>query len=261
MSSNITRVLMYITVLVSYTTNLPAQTETEILNPVLNDTLSNVNIQHSRLNYKNLIVPAVFVSYGIASLKVNEFQQLNLSTRNEIHEHRPDHIRLDNYTQYAPAVMVYGLNAVGVKGKNNFKDRTIIYASSQLISAAFVVPLKHIVGEERPDGSNNKSFPSGHTATAFSSAQFMFREYKDSNFLLSISGYSFAVFTGVYRALNDKHWVGDIVAGAGFGILSTELAYWLYPKISSVFSGKNNNTMVMPFYQNKSFGIGLVKRF
>ncbi|SMC76017.1 phosphatase PAP2 family protein [Moheibacter sediminis] len=261
MSSNITKILMYITVLVSYTTNLFAQTEIDIVNPVLNDTLSNISIQENRLNYKNLIVPVVFVSYGIASLKVNELQQLNLSTRTEIHEHSPDHIRLDNYTQYAPAVMVYGLNAAGIKGKNNFKDRTIIYASSQLISAAFVVPLKHIVGEERPDGSNNKSFPSGHTATAFSSAQFMFREYKDSNFLLSISGYSFAVFTGVYRALNDKHWVGDIVAGAGFGILSTELAYFLYPKISSAFSGKNNDTMVIPFYQNKSFGIGLVKRF
>jgi membrane-associated phospholipid phosphatase len=49
---------------------------------------------------------------------------------------------------------------------------------------------------------------------------------------LSISGYPIAIFTGVYRALNNKHWVGDVVAGAGFGILSTEIAYWLYPKIN-----------------------------
>lgn len=159
--------------------------------------------------------------------------------------------------------MVYGLNAAGIKGKHNFRDRTIIYATSQLISAAFVLPLKHIVKEERPDGSNTQSFPSGHTATAFSSAQFMFREYKDTNFWLSISGYSFAVFTGVYRTVNDKHWVNDVVAGAGFGILSTELAYWLYPKINGLLTGKEkkNITMVMPFYQNKSVGIGLVQNF
>ena len=74
--------------------------------------------------------------------------------------------------------MVYGLNAIGIKGKHNLRDRTIIYASSQLIAAAFTMPLKYLVKEERPDGSNTLSFPSGHAATAFSSAQFMFRNIK-----------------------------------------------------------------------------------
>jgi membrane-associated phospholipid phosphatase len=61
--------------------------------------------------------------------------------------------------------------------------------------------------------------------------------------------------------------VGDVVAGAGFGILSTELAYWLFPKIDSLLRGKNktktslSSTMVMPFYQNNTVGIGLVKNF
>jgi hypothetical protein len=216
-----------------------------------------------KLGYKHLITPTVFIGFGIVSLESDGLKQLNSSTREEINEHQPDHISLDNYTQYAPAVMVYSLNAAGIKGKHNFRDRTIIYATSQLISAAFVVPLKHIVKEERPDSSNSLSFPSGHTATAFSSAQFMFREYKDTNFWLSISGYSFAVFTGVYRTLNDKHWVNDVVAGAGFGILSTELAYWLYPKINGLLSSKPKDvtTMIMPFYQNKGFGIGFVKNF
>ncbi|MBX3257730.1 MAG: phosphatase PAP2 family protein [Chitinophagaceae bacterium] len=216
-----------------------------------------------RLNYEKLIIPSLFISYGVAGLRIDELRELDHSTRHEIWEHQPDHIRLDNYTQYAPALMVYGLNAAGVKGKHNFKERTIIYAASQLISTAFVVPLKHIVKEERPDGSNKLSFPSGHTATAFASAQFMFREYKDTHFWLSISGYSFALFTGVYRTLNDKHWVSDVVAGAGFGILSTELAYCLYPKINTLFTGKNKKTatLIIPVYQNKNFGIGLVKNF
>jgi membrane-associated phospholipid phosphatase len=225
--------------------------------------IGKTNDKAYKLDYRHLIAPTIFIGYGIVSLESDGLKQLNFSTRDELGEHQPKHITLDNYTQYAPAAMVYGLNAVGIKGKHNFRDRTIIYATSQLISAAFVVPLKHIVKEERPDGSNNLSFPSGHTATAFSSAQFMFREYKDNNFWLSISGYSFAVFTGVYRTINDKHWVGDVVAGAGFGILSTELAYWLYPKINGLLADneKKATTMVMPFYQNKSFGIGLVKNF
>ncbi len=226
-------------------------------------TITKTNGRTYKLNYKHLIAPAVFIGYGVVSLESDGLKQLNFSTRDEINEHLPDHIQLDNYTQYAPALIVYGLNLAGIKGLHNFRDRTIIYATSQLISAAFVVPLKHITKEERPDGSNNFSFPSGHTATAFSSAQFMFREYKNTNFWLSISGYSFAVFTGVYRTLNDKHWVNDVVAGAGFGILSTELAYWLYPKINRLLSDKEKQatTVVMPFYQNKGFGLGLVKKF
>ncbi|KAF1857601.1 hypothetical protein Lal_00014611 [Lupinus albus] len=132
-----------------------------------------------------------------------------------------------------------------------------------MISAAMVLPLKSLTKEERPDGSNHQSFPSGHTAAAFSSAQFMFREYKDTNFWLSISGYPIAVFTGVYRALNNKHWVGDIVAGAGFGILSTEMAYWLYPKINKwIFKNKENSqTIISPYYQDKAVGFALEKRY
>ncbi|MCS3531253.1 phosphatase PAP2 family protein [Chryseobacterium sp. JUb7] len=220
-------------------------------------------IEKNTLSYKKLIIPTAFIGYGVASLSVRGLKQLNFSTRDEINEHKPDHIRLDNYTQFAPAALVYGLNAVGVEGKHNFRDRTIIYGTSMLITSAIVVPLKHIVKEERPDQSNNLSFPSGHTAIAFASAQFMFREYKDTNFLLGISGYSLAIFTGIYRMLNDKHWVGDVVGGAGFGILSTELAYWLYPKINNLITGKNKNSsaMIMPYYQNKTIGIGFVKNF
>lgn len=227
--------------------------------------ISKLNIQDKthQFRYKKLIIPAVFISYGIASLKIDGLKQLNFSTRDEINEHKPDHIRLDSYTQFAPAVLVYGLNAFGVEGKHNFRERSIIYGSSLLIASAITLPLKHITKEERPDQSNHLSFPSGHTTFAFASAQFMFREYKDTNFLLGISGYSLAVFTGVYRILNDKHWFGDVVAGAGFGILSTEMAYWLYPKINNLLGGKKerSQTMIMPFYQDKSVGIGLVKNF
>ncbi len=221
------------------------------------------NFTTYKVNYKHLIAPTVLIGYGIVSLENDGLKQLNTSTREEINKHHPDHICLDNFTQYIPALMVYGLNTAGIKGKHSLKDRTIIYATSQLISAAFIVPLKHIVKEERPDGSNNLSFPSGHTSTAFSSAQFMFREYKDSNFWLSISGYPFAVYTGVYRTINDRHWVSDVIAGAGFGILSTELAYWLYPKINALLSdrAKKIQGMIIPFYQNNSFGIGLVQNF
>jgi len=216
-----------------------------------------------QFSYKKLIIPAMFITYGVATLKFDKLKQLNFSTRSEINEHQPDHIRLDNYTQFAPAALVYGLNTFGVEGKHNFRDRSIIYGTSLLLASAVIMPTKHLAKEERPDQSNRLSFPSGHTAFAFASAQFMYREYKDTNFWLGVSGYSLAIFTGVYRMLNDKHWFSDVIAGAGIGILSTEASYWLYPKINKLLSGKNKNSsvMMMPFYQNKTAGIGLVKNF
>ena len=214
-------------------------------------------------SYKKFIIPTVFIGFGVVSLSSDALKNLNSSTKYEIGEHQPKHITLDNYTQYLPAAMVYGYNLAGIKGKHNLKERTIIYGTSQLISTAFVLPLKHLVKEERPDGTNHLSFPSGHTTTAFSSAHFLFREYEDENIWLAISGYPIAIFTGVYRTLNDKHWVGDVVAGAGFGILSTELAYWLFPMVNKLFNKKEskNITLIYPVLQPKNLGAGFVLNF
>ncbi|MGU3375787.1 phosphatase PAP2 family protein [Chryseobacterium sp. M5A1_1a] len=259
--------MVYLLVLISVFSRANAQNSNDTISVQEPKQDSISAIKANKLNYKSLIVPAALITYGVTSLTMNKMKQLNISTRTEISEHQPTRMNLDNYTQYAPAAMVYGLNAIGIKGKHNFRDRTIIYASSQLIVAAFTMPLKYLVKEERPDGSNTLSFPSGHAATAFSSAQFMFREYKDTNFWLSLSGYPFAIFTGVYRMVNDKHWLGDVVAGAGFGILSTELAYWLFPRIDTLLRGKGkpkntlSSSMIMPFYQNKTVGLGFVKNF
>lgn len=221
------------------------------------------NNDNYRFSIKKIIAPTLLISYGIVSLGNHAVDNLNNSTRYEISEHSPAKIKADNYTQYIPAVLVYTLNAAGIKGEHNFADRSIIFASSQLISASIVLSLKYSVKKERPDGSNNHSFPSGHTATAFSTAQFMYREYRHENFWLSISGYPFAVFTGVYRTLNNKHWVGDVAAGAGIGILSTEIAYWLYPSISQLLKGNKNfdNINIVPYYGSGSYGVGLVKHF
>lgn len=227
-----------------------------------NDTLS-IDDKAYKFSAKKLIVPSVLISYGVLSLMSDDLKSLNQSTRYETREHIIAGATIDNYMQYAPAAAVYGLNLAGVKGKHNFKDRTIIYATSQLVSAALVLPTKHLVKEERPDGSNRFSFPSGHTATAFSSAHFMFREYKDTNLWLSLSGYPVAAATGIYRIFNDKHWVGDVVAGAGIGILSTEMAYWLFPMTSKWLSPKNEKQsfVILPTYQSKQIGLNLIKTF
>lgn len=214
------------------------------------------------LSYRKLILPAVFIVYGGVSLGSDDLKKLNVTIREKVLEHHPRSTKVDNLTPLAPGALVYVLNLAGVPGKHNFSDRTLIYGTSLGLASALVFPLKYLTREVRPDGSNHNSFPSGHTAIAFASAQFMFREYEGRNLWLALSGYPFAVFTGVYRVMNDRHWFGDVVAGAGFGILSTELAYWLQPYIKKIFGkkGKYYSTLT-PVYFNKSFGLGFSSTF
>ena len=122
---------------------------------------------------------------------------------------------------------------------------------------------KKTASVERPDGSNFNSFPSGHTATAFMGAELMYQEFKDESIWYGVSGYIVATGTGVFRMYNNRHWLTDVAAGAGIGILSAKAGYWLYPVVSKLFNTKKqkSKTVLIPFYDGNKTGIGLVTKF
>ena len=80
----------------------------------------------------------------------------------------------------------------------------------------------------------------GHTANAFLGAHIAWKEFKDSSPVLAYSGYALATFVACSRLYNNRHWVADVVAGAGFGILSVELAYLTYFPIRNAIARKIN---------------------
>src|SRR5690606_29011205 len=126
--------------------------------------------------------------------------------------------------------------------------------------------LKAMTDVQRPDITAYNSFPSGHTATAFAGAEFLLQEYKDKSIWYGISGYVVATGTGLMRIYNNRHWLTDVAAGAGIGILSTKIAYWVYPFLKNkIFKDKKSekqiSAMVMPFYNGEQFGGGMVVRF
>ena len=87
------------------------------------------------------------------------------------------------------------------------------------------------IGRLRPDGSRHNSFPSGHTAMAFSSATILHREYGHLSPWVSVAGYSVATVTGISRMLNNRHWLTDVLVGASVGILGTELGYLITDRL------------------------------
>ena len=126
-------------------------------------------------------------------------------------------------------------------------------------------PQEYTVGEIRPDGGPH-SFPSGHTANAFLGAHVAWKEFKDSCPVLAYSGYALATFVACSRLYNNRHWVADVIAGAGFGILSVELAYLTYFPIRNAIARKinmkgNDRLVVAPTFRPDGGGLYLSWKF
>lgn len=136
------------------------------------------------------------------------------------------HHTADNYSQYVPLILTTGLKAAGIEGRSAWGRYAVSSAASYAVMATLVNAVKYSAKELRPDGSSHNSFPSGHTATAFAAATILHKEYGLTRSpWYSIAGYALATATGCMRVLNNRHWVSDTFAGAGIGILSTELGY------------------------------------
>ena len=215
----------------------------------------NFRYKDRRRGIKPFIAPTLLIATGTAlhfstDLKVNfqDWRQTNFAYSGSI----------DDYIQYAPLAVVYGLNAVGVKGKNNFGNRTAIVVKSLLLNDLMVHSLKTWVDSNRPNGEPH-SFPSGHTSVAFALAHFMHKEYGEKSIWYSIGAYSCATTVGIMRVAKNAHWISDVVTGAGFGILSTELVY-----LTHLYKWDNEhirNFDIFPWSNRKQSGLTMVYTF
>lgn len=225
------------------------------------DTLDNTH----NIKLKHLIAPTICLGVGILSIGSDWLKYQNQEINDELHEGIDSKFSVDDYSQYIPALSVYGLNLCGIKGRHDFKDRTMILAMSCLTMGIVTSSMKRTIKEMRPDGTTRNSFPSGHTATAFMGAEFLYQEYKDVSPWIGIAGYTVAAGTGFFRMYNNRHWLNDILAGAGIGILSTKLSYWLYPKIfKNVDCRKKKSSLqfvAMPYYDGNGAGCAGLVRF
>ena len=187
------------------------------------DTIHKLNFKYKdkKRGIKPFIAPTLLIASGTA-LHFSTNAKENF--QNWVQQNYAYNGSVDDFIQYAPGVAVYALNLFGIKGKNNFGNRTAIIAKSLLLNELIVSSLKVWVNEERPNGGNH-SFPSGHTSTAFALAHFMHHEFGDRSVWYSIGAYSCATTVGLMRIAKNAHWISDVAAGAGFGMLSTELVY------------------------------------
>lgn len=168
---------------------------------------------------------------------------------------------IDDYLQFFGPAAVVGLKLGGYEGRSDWPRLLASAALSYGIMAGFVNGIKYTAKEMRPDGSTANSWPSGHTATAFVGASLLHKEYGLTRSpWFSVAGYGMATATGVMRVLNNRHWISDVMSGAGIGILSTELGYAIGDLL---FKGKGllHNDLQLdsenPSFFGISMGVGL----
>ena len=127
----------------------------------------------------------------------------------------------DEYLRFIPAAMAVGLNFLDVPSMHGTRD--ILLETSMSLATVFIVGkgMKLLIDSPRPDGSDSRSFPSGHCALAFAGAELVRCEY---GWKWGIAAYSAASAVAVLRLYNDAHWLSDVLAGAGIGILSAQLS-------------------------------------
>ncbi|MBE9462624.1 phosphatase PAP2 family protein [Dyadobacter subterraneus] len=195
--------------------------------PVFSQTTDTTR-HETRFSTQQLYAPALLVMAGLIA---NGHSQESI--KNELAEDRNRHMagfktKLDNYLQFSPFAIAYGLDAIGIKSKTDFMNRSVILLKGELLAIGTATLLKRVTHELRPDGSAYNSFPSGHTTQAFAAATFLSEEYKDRYKWMPYASYTVASSVGLMRVANNRHYISDVLVGAGIGFLSMKVAYWTH---------------------------------
>ncbi|MBK7128470.1 MAG: phosphatase PAP2 family protein [Crocinitomicaceae bacterium] len=153
------------------------------------------------------------------------------------------HTELEDYTQYAPIVMMYTADLFKVPAKNSVWNQTKYLVFSEIGTSAIVHLLKNTLKVQRPNSWSLNSYPSGHTSQAFVASQVLFNEYRETAPVLAYSGFAFSISTGMLRIVNNRHWLPDVLLGAGIAMLVTNTIYYFEPlKKWNPFKNKKRKT-------------------
>lgn len=210
-----------------------------------------------------LIAPAALITIGSVGVANGWFCSVKEDVRTGFNDFRGDkRFRADDYLQYVPVAAHLGLGFIGAKARHPFRERLAAAATAGMVLAATVNIVKYTVREPRPDNGKLNSFPSGHTATAFMGAELVRCEYGNA---YGAGAYVFASCIAFLRVYNDRHWLNDVIGGAGFGILSARVGYWLLPYERKLFrwDSRGPAVAVLPAYSpaGHTFSLSLAATF
>ncbi|MFB6342281.1 phosphatase PAP2 family protein [Saccharicrinis sp. FJH62] len=207
---------------------------------------------------KTEILPASLI--GAGSIISGSLFEKNLQTNLRNTVGNSYEFRIDDYMQYAPVAELYLADLCGVKAKNHWFDQTKYLIISNVITASITHGLKFLTLKTRPTGARF-SFPSGHTTLAFTNATVLYHEFNETSPLLAYSGFAFSTATASFRMINNKHWLSDVMVGAGIGLLVTHLVYHFEPLKNFNPFKKDAKITIIPQFDDHNPGLYAVYSF
>lgn len=171
-------------------------------------------------------VSAGLMATGSVLTFIPSVNSIEIALRDDVAGANLPKLQADDCLQYLTAITPVALNICGIKSRHTTGRLLLLEGGSYLLGAGWVNAFKYGLGVLRPDNTSYNSFPSGHTFVAFTGAEILRREYGEDYPWIAVAGYAVAVLVGAMRIYNNRHWLGDVCAGAGLGILSTTLVYW-----------------------------------
>jgi len=157
-----------------------------------------------------------FAAHEATDVKINEWTSTWRGDKSKTYA--------EDYLRFVPMVAHLGLGLLGAEAEHGLWDRAVETGWAWGTAIVLNYSIKAMVNSPRPDGADNNSFPSGHTAWAFSGAELVRMEYG-----WGWGAGAYAVATGVafLRLYNNDHWASDILFGAGLGILTAHIGGWM----------------------------------
>ena len=160
-------------------------------------------------NYKDVMLYSggAYLIYRNDNHIRNWFQQKRTTGSNTI-------ARFGNALPIAGVVYMGGTYFLGNEKKRHNAIIGLESAGSALVATE---ALKMMVHRHRPSSETERdSFPSSHTAVAFSLATVISHEYGDHKFVTPLA-YGMATVTGLSRLNDNRHWASDVLAGGVIG--------------------------------------------
>lgn len=176
-------------------------------------------------SWKRTVMPVSLIGIGAIGLAPGFIRHGSHEVTRSIMELRGNSspVSVDDYLQYLPVAGAVLLGTTGIQARHSLLDRTLITATSYATLGVLTKAGKILIDERRPQYEERNSFPSGHSAVAFMGAELMRIEYGG---WYGVGAYTLAAGIGFMRMYNGKHWLHDVVAGAGVGILSARIGEW-----------------------------------
>ena len=204
-------------------------------------------------------VPAVLISYGVSTINGHGFYS-SYQARDDIQRAFPGfHSTVDDYLPYVP----YAALGVGLLPGHSLRDDALnlalVITKAEILALGLTNGLKVVTNIDGPGGKPQR-FPSSHATQAFLAATIVNVELRGQSHWYGIGAYTIAGSVAVLRMFNNKHWESDVVAGAGFGILSAHVAFLTQRYRWGRRPGGADGLSIAPVYYGGAPGVCVVWR-